>query len=180
MIHRLVLGAILTGLLASAGVAQSPSALEKAVKASYLAKFGPFVEWPPNVGLAADAPLTLCVVGEDPFGSLLDEAARGQTVNGRPLAVNRMAAVNSDAALACQIMFIGHPTEQSTAETRQAVAGLPVLTVTDPAHGVSGGMIQFVLQRGRVRFQVDQARASRHGLHISAKLLALAVKVERR
>jgi len=179
MIQALAFSAFLAGILATAASAQPPNPLETAVKASYLAKFGPFVEWPAAAMAATDSPITLCVVGEDPFGTLLDEAARDQTVNGRKLAISRMTAVDRASATACHIMFIGQPAAQPTAETQQVIAGLPVLTVTDPARGVSGGMIQFVLQRGRVRFRVDQAHASRNGLHISSKLLALAVKVDR-
>src|SRR5689334_7477550 len=54
--------------------AQRPS-LEYQVKAAYLAKFVPFVEWPP-AALAPGAPVNLCVAGDDPFGPALTALSR--------------------------------------------------------------------------------------------------------
>jgi hypothetical protein len=53
------------------------------------------------------------------------------------------------------------------------------LTVTDQASGSSGGIIQFILQDGRVRFAIDAAAAQASGVPISSKLLALALSVRR-
>ena len=61
----------------------------------------------------------------------------------------------------------------------EAVRGRPVLTITDERGGQAQGMIHFRLLRGRVRFQVDVAEASRAGLSISSKLLRLAQTVRR-
>jgi len=42
-----------------------------------------------------------------------------------------------------------------------------------------GGMIQFVLRDGRVRFEVNLAPAQRNGLTMSSELLKVAVQVVR-
>jgi hypothetical protein len=54
-----------------------------------------------------------------------------------------------------------------------------VLTVSD-ASGFAdrGGMIQFVLQSGKVRFEVNLAPASQAGLAFSSELLKVAVEVK--
>src|SRR3546814_17794068 len=59
-------------------------------------------------------------------------------------------------------------------------AARPILTVTDRSKGVAGGMIEFVMQGGRVRFQIDERAARASGLRISSKLLGLAIAVEDR
>lgn len=172
-------GALFGALREPAMAALSRGQLETAVKASYLTKFGPFVQWPARAGISS-GPMRLCLIGRDPFGALLDEAVRGQQVRGRPLAVVRIEAVTREDAADCPILFIGEPTGQPVSETLHAVNGRPVLTVTDPASGVSGGIIQFRLRKGRVQFEVDEALARENGLGISSKLLALAVRVQRR
>ena len=48
---------------------------EAAVKATFLPKFARYVAWPAGRPPAAGAPFMLCVIGHDPFGSLLDQAA---------------------------------------------------------------------------------------------------------
>lgn len=166
------------GLASGLHAAPPGSSLEAAVKASYLTKFGPFIGWP-GAAMPAGAPARICVIGDDPFGTTIDEAARGQQMNGHPLVVARMGAIDPGAAASCQIMFVGKPTTQPTAATLRAANGLPVLTVTDRSRGVTGGIIEFVVEDGRVRFDIDQRAAQACGLQISAKLLALAVEVRR-
>ncbi|MBW8910371.1 MAG: YfiR family protein [Sphingomonas sp.] len=148
---------------------------EDAVKASYLYKFAPFVDWPSSAFATATAPLFICIAGADPFGEALDEAVRGEKVNGHPIAVRRLGSEQPDGH--CHILFAGKG--ESAEEMLHAVVHQPVLTVTDRSEGVGGGMIQFVTVEGRVRFMVDEAAAQGSGIVISSKLLGLAVSVTR-
>ena len=159
--------------LAAAGTAS----LEYAVKASYLYKFAPFVEWPPRAFAAPDGPLRICISGIDPFGAMLADAVKGQQVEGHPMTVEHP---DTPAAMAqCHILFVGRSDDRPPAELLRAVAGRPVLTVTDRSRGVAGGMIEFTFVDGRVRFVIDNAAATANGVQISSKLLQLAVKVVR-
>ena len=171
-----LLGAVLA--LASATPAAAESVpLEFAVKAAYLVKFTPFVTWPPRAFAAPTSPFMLCIVGQDPFGSALDEAVRGQVVEDHAVAVKRLAAAEPN--MGCQLAFIGRTTGQSPGEALHILAGQPVLTVTDRSRGFEGGMIQFVMQDGHVHFDVDAGRAQGAGLVVSSKLLALAASWRR-
>jgi hypothetical protein len=153
------------------------TSLEMAVKANYLYKFAPFVEWPPRSFQTAQSPFNICVLGEDPFGRALDEAVRGQRLGGHPIALRR--AATAEPGMGCHLVFAGKSATQTTAEMLRIVSGQPVLTVTDQSRGVTGGMIQFVLQDGRVRFEIDAAAAEASGVTISSKLLSLASSVRR-
>ncbi len=160
-----------------AALAGGNASLEYAVKASYLYKFAPFVAWPPTAFASADSPLRLCIAGEDPFGTMLADVVKGQQVQGHPVVVEHPDAA-ADASQ-CHILFVGRAADPAPADLLRGVAGHPVLTVTDLSHGIGGGMIQFVLWKGRVRFLVNAAAADASGVQISSKLLELAVKVER-
>lgn len=157
--------------------AKPPLSLEQAVKASYLVKFAPFVEWPPRAFSSSSKSFLICIAGEDPFGSQIDEVAYGQKVAGRPIALQRLDAGAN--ASNCQMLFLGRSAQVSNADLPN-VAGQPVLTVTDRNSGVPGGMIRFVMQAGRVRFQIDEGAARANGLTISSKLLGLAIAVDRK
>jgi len=173
--RRLALIAVTSALFSPfAARAQGPS-LEYAVKAAFLYKFGPFVDWPSQVFDSASSPFTVCVVGQDPFGGALDEAVRGQTVHGRPIAIRRLQAVSR--APPCHVLYLGRSRQQSGAEILQLLKGAPVLTVTDERTGAAGGVVHFVLRHGRVRFGIDARRAQANGLTISSKLLSLAIPV---
>ncbi|MDB5438228.1 MAG: putative transrane protein, partial [Caulobacteraceae bacterium] len=145
------------------------------IKAAYLYKFGSFVDWPASSFAAPDAPLNLCVQGDDPFGIVLDESVAGQQVSGHPLALRRLPKVDKDSP--CQILFIAGARAQSAAAALAAVKGAPVLTITDGAPASARGMIDFELVRSMVRFSIDQAAAQQAQLTISSKLLSLAVGV---
>ncbi len=154
--------------------AQASDTLEYAVKATYLYKFAPFVEWPPTAFAAADSPINICVSGTDPFGAALDQAAAGQRIGGRPVAVHHVAAV--EPASGCQIVFIGGSPEQSIAQSLALLRGQPVLTVTDGAADQGNrGIISFVIVDNKVRFQIDAHAAEQNHIAISSKLLSLAV-----
>jgi hypothetical protein len=148
--------------------------LEAAVKANYLYKFTPFVTWPASAFASATSPFTLCVLGPDPFGEVLDSVVRNQQVAGRPVVVRRLA--RPDSVQACQLVYLGAARGWGeAAEAAQAVARRPVLVVSEDSPGAPAGIIRFVPFQGRVRFAVDAAAAQIAGLTISSKLLALAV-----
>lgn len=165
--------AALAALGGAASAADLP--LEYAVKASYLYKFAPFVQWPSSAFAGAADPLAICIVGQDPFGSVLDDAVRGQRVNGHPIVVRHIDTVRP--GVSCHILFAG--SGEGAEEMLHAVARQPVLTVTDRSRGVAGGMIQFVMVSGRVRFLIDEGAAQQSGVSISSKLLGLALSVVR-
>ncbi len=157
--------------LAAPARAGGPS-LETAIKATYLYKFAPFVEWP-DAGAAAGGPFVLCVVGADPFGPLLDQAVKGQTVDARRIEVRHFDSAQKAAG--CQIMYLGGSPAQ-VGDAVKAVRGTPVLTVAE-GQG-AGAVIGFVVRDQRVRFVIDIHAAAENNLKISSKLLSLALEVE--
>jgi len=159
---------------ASAGEAS----LELAVKATYLYKLAPFVNWPPEAYASAAAPLVICVQGADPFGQVLDRAVSGQVVGSHPVTVKRLPRI--DAESGCHIAYLAGGPAQSQTQALQAVDGQPVLTVTDEARGGGArGIVHLLLAGGKVRFSIDARQAEAGGVTISSKLLALAVAVKR-
>jgi hypothetical protein len=158
-----------------ARVADAQVAPEWAVKASFLYKFAPFVTWPADAFGGSDGPFAICVVGDDPFGAVLDQAVMGQSIGGRPIVVRRMA--KADRTAPCPVLYAGGGAAQ-VKETLQVVDGAPILTVTDGAGPT--GVVDFVVEDGQVHFRLDDDAAARNGLVISSKLLGLAVSVNRR
>lgn len=160
-------------LAAPAYAAPVPS--EQAVKAAFLSKFGRYVSWPAEAMKPGAAPLTICIIGENPFQRLLDEAVAGQQIDQRPLVVVR---TNAAGAGGCHIAFVHGTTSAATAALLVALEPHPVLTVTDGRLDQARGMIHFVVESSRVRFHIDNAAASRSGVAISSRLLSLAASVK--
>jgi hypothetical protein len=170
-------------LLALAAVAQlalaSPAGAdisETAVKAAFLPRFARYVSWPASAMPRGSDPFVLCVIGEDQFGAVLDQAARTQSVDGRRIVVRRLAS--AAGADNCQIAFVDGTRTQPTGQLLAAFGHRPVLTVTDAGNGGQRGLVHFTVANGRVRFFIDQAGAEQRGLTISSRLLALALGVK--
>jgi hypothetical protein len=150
--------------------------LEYPVKAAYLYKFAPFVEWPASAFPTSDSPLTICVFGTDPFGRVLDEAVAGQKVEARSIQVQRIT--ESAQAASCHILYVAGAGAPGSVQIPAPALGAPVLTVTDSATNTNArGVIHFVVETNHVRFDIDDSAAQANGLVLSSKLLRLARKL---
>lgn len=174
----LLAGLMLTSIWAAAS---GPAAAldEAAVKATFLYRFGAFVEWPETAFKTPESEAELCILGADPFGATLDEQVRNQHIAARPIHVRRLA--DASQITGCHILYVGANRLLPVEEALRATRGAPVLTVTDSVTDANvRGMIHFVVVDSRVRFHIDQVRASESGLNISSRLLALALSVRRK
>jgi hypothetical protein len=145
------------------------SSQEYEVKAAFLYKFGNFVEVPVAVG----APFVVTVLGDDPFGDALDNMVRGKTIEGRPVQVRRTH--NVEEAAHSGIVYISASEKGRLPEILNAFRNTRALTVGDvDGFAAAGGMIGFVVEQKRVRFEINPGAAEQAGIRINAKLLNLA------
>lgn len=172
-----VAAAILLALLSGAGSAAAQDrTLEYAVKATYLYKFVPFVDWPDGAFAAPTSPFEICIVGGSNFADLVANGVAGQSAEGgHSFAVRRVTTAAEEKG--CQILFVSSDNAAVIDTALVAVRDKPVLTVTDAAPSGERGIVNFVLLGDRVRFEIDLGQAARNGIAISSKLLSLAVEV---
>lgn len=159
-------------------LAQQPKPNEYQVKATYLYNFGRFVKWPGTLLAGKGDLFSVCVLGQDPFGPILDSTLAGETLDGKPVAVRRIS--KPQEAAECRILFISSTEEKRLAEILVALDENGVLTVSDmPGFTRRGGMIQFVLEGDKVRFEINLASAESARLVLSSELLKVAANVKR-
>jgi hypothetical protein len=157
--------------------AQQSSPTEYEVKAAYLYNFGKFVEWPAKVTAASEL-FSICVLGEDPFGASFDATIASESINGKKVVVKRIAKPQD--AVSCRILFISSSEESRLKEILAALDDTSVLTVSDISQFTRrGGMIRFVMEANRVRFEVNLTTAEHAGLTLSSQLLKVAISVRR-
>ncbi len=162
--------------VASAGPEIGGGSLEYQVKAAYLLNFTRYVEWPSQAFESPDAPVRLCVLGRDPFGSVLDATVRGRTTQGRSLAVRRIRRPTEAAG--CHLIFISRETWGTQRVLPRALQSPGMLTVGESDEfAQEGGIIGFVIQDETVRFVVNTDARDRAGLRISSRMLSLAAAV---
>ena len=151
--------------------------LEYPVKAAFLLNFAKFSEWPAD-SLQARAPaVSICVLGRDPFGDILEKAVVGRSVGGRPIVIERPR--NVDGARACHVLFIANSEVDRLTLILERLAAEPIVTVGESkgfAH--RGGVIGLVVEDNLARFEVNLRSAQRSGLLLSSKLLGVARVIE--
>lgn len=152
--------------------------LEYPIKAAFLFKFGEFVQWPADAFEVSDGAINICVVGDSGFAAIVSNAIKNETVAGRKVVAQPLASIA--ASDPCHIAYIGGSQKQSVADALQAVAGRPMLTVTDETKGPAAGVIHFVIRSNRVRFIINDKVAAANSLTLSSALLNIAVSVQRR
>jgi YfiR/HmsC-like len=151
---------------------------EYRTKASYLATFPSFIEWPENAFSSPDAPFLVCVLGDFRFGTALAEFARSSSPHGRRIDI-RWAHKN-DNLRRCHILFISNSEAKSYARILKTVQRADTLTVGETTDFLSaGGMLSFLFQNESLQFEVNLVAANEAHLQVSSKLLALAHRVVR-
>jgi hypothetical protein len=147
---------------------------EYAIKAAYLYQFGRYVQWPAQSFADANSPLVIGILGQDPFGGILEEIARTKRVKDRPIVIRRFASLAEYTP--CHILFIAATVgPEQEAAVIQKLHGTPVLLVGESLKFAErGGTVNFFLEENRLRFEINPEVAKRDQLKISSKLLSLA------
>jgi len=155
------------------GSAQPAQPSEYQVKAAFLFNFAKFVEWPPATFPDDKSPLCIGVLGANPFGVDLERFVRDKTINGHPLIVRECHTVEDGKK--CQILFVSASEAKQLPDILKGLQGANVLTVGETDGFIeSGGIVNFVSEANKIRFQINDAVAKSAGLKISSKLLSLA------
>lgn len=154
--------------------AQDTTPSEYQIKAAFLFNFAKFVAWPPEAFAATNAPLVIGVLGENVFGDNLERTISNKTINNRPLLCKEFRSVAD--VTNCQILFISASEKGKFTKILDALRGTSVLTVSESDQFIeAGGMINFVIESNKIRFQINDDAAKKSGLSISSKLLSLAI-----
>jgi len=170
--RRMILFLLLASLSPASNIqVRGQTENEYQVKAAFILNFAKFVEWPLDA-FGDGGVLVVGVIGDDPFGGALDQL-NGYTANGRRLRTKRLRW--GDNLRACQILFISASEVRNLEKILESIRGTSVLTIGEtPKFNRSGGMIRFVIQNNKVRFEINAAAAEQARLRISSKLLALS------
>jgi len=163
--------ALVLGFCAASPAAAAPTDYQ--VKAVFLFNFAQFVEWPSNAFANESSDMVIGILGDDPFGAILDDAVKGEAVHGRKIVVKRFSA--EDSFDGCQILFISRSESDRTEAVLRSLRGTSILTVSEQDKFCEqGGIINFVRRDQNVRLEINRAVAESAGLKINARLLSLA------
>lgn len=155
----------------------STEADEYRVKAAFLYHFVYYTTWPPKSFADDAAPIVLLIVGEDPFGPVLDATFEGKKLHDREVVVRRVEEVPKEVE--AHVVFVGDATDEERAALLDLCRERPVLLVGEhEGFAEDGARCNFYLEDEKVRFEVNVGEAQECGLALSSQLLKLARIVE--
>jgi hypothetical protein len=176
---------------------------EYEIKAAFVYNFMKFIKWPDskkntlNGSDKKPKPITIGILGKNPFGKAFDPVL-DKKVDNRPIQLveiesfkifRRDYQTSAKAIQAyrekykktfrtCEIVFISDTEKMYTDELLAILSDQAILTVSDlPEFAQKGGIVGFVIDRKKVRFEINLNSAKREDLQIRSQLLGLAKKV---
>lgn len=165
---------VVLGCLSAVVRAETPLP-EYDVKAAFLFNIVKFIDWPPEAFASSSTPITIGILGQDPFGPILDRLVQGRVINQRRVIIRRATRVGE--LKNAHIVFISPSEAGHAAEICAALQTGPVISVGDSDQTSPYVTINFSVEAGRIVFSVNRGPAERAGMKISSKLLNLAKSV---
>ena len=173
--------------------ADSEANREYQVKAAFLYNFIKFVDWPAEETADANSPIIIGILGEDPFGDAF-VPVKDTHIKSRKVNVERFKSLEElkkDASQAetllhnqinairkCHLLFICSSEKGHLREIIESLKGVPVLTISEMTDFTeSGGIIELMMEEGKVCFEINIRVAEKADLKIRSQLLRLAKKV---
>ncbi|HEY2380639.1 MAG TPA: YfiR family protein [Terriglobia bacterium] len=171
---------LISGLQARAQTFDSSSgSSEYLVKAGFIYNFAKLVEWPQNAFSNSAQPIVIGVLGNESFAATLERAVDGKKVENHPILVKRLRVPKDTKECGCHILFLASGESAHADEIIQLLNGTFVLTIGEtPRFTRQGGIINLILDDGKVRFEVNVDAAKQANLNISSRLLSLAKIVQ--
>ena len=147
------------------------------VKAAFLYSYGRYVEWPKDSFAERSSPFVIGVCGEDPFAQVLDRIAQSKTIQGRHIVIQKMATIED--LQPCHILFVASsiPFPKQVALIDKMRNKPTLLVGESPGFADHGGGINFFVEAGTVRFEINAEAIRQKNLIMDAKLLNLGKKV---
>ena len=141
--------------------AQSETASVYKIKAVFIYNFTQFVDWPAVSFESGDSPFIIGIVGNNPFGSYIEETVSGERVGTHPIIVKHF---NSEKEIdRCHLLYINFSADTKIKETLDAISDKSILTIGEGYNfSKLGGIIRFYTEQNRIRLQINKDVHGRH------------------
>lgn len=140
---------------------------EYRLKAALIYAIAKFIDWPAETFSGPASPMNVCVLGADPFGSILDDTFKGHTVGGRTVTVRRVPDVDHG----CHVLYVSRSERKRMSLIADELRVSSVLTISEEDGFRSvGGMIELFTDGERVRFSLNLKALEAARLKASARL----------
>jgi hypothetical protein len=172
LISAVLAGAVLSVLAVVPARAQS----EDTLKSQFILNFAKFTTWPAAAFSGPSAPLVVGFVGAPELADVFDKLATGKNINGRELKAKKFdSAATLDES--CQ-MVVAAPGSLGRAVAAKVKGKHILLVGQDSGFLEAGGIINLIVEGGKISFELNLGPARAASLELDPKLKTLAKSVK--
>jgi hypothetical protein len=155
-------------------LAEGPENREYALKAGFIYNFTKFITWPDEVNRTMRKKgLTLCVLGQDPFGPILETLSK--KLKDRDVTLHIKRPASSQYLSQCNIVFISASENGRLKNILSRYTGSPILFIGDTKeYGRQGVGINFYIDSNKIRFEINANSLKKRNIRIGSELLDIA------
>jgi len=163
---------------------------EQQLQVAFVYNFLKFTDWPSESftdqsgkDSTGPSPIVVAIVGKTTF-DCADKTIKGKIINGRvielrQISVNDIVSARAAAFLSdCHALFIGSDEKVEAGRALAHIKRKGLLTIgCEPGFLEDGGIINFIFEANKMRFEINMVAARESSLKVRSKLLRLAKRV---
>jgi uncharacterized protein DUF4154 len=166
---------LLIHLASPKAAAQETGSRAYAIKAGFIYNFTRFIKWPPSSRLNGNT-YNICVIGDNPFGSILERLEEKHRSKEHPLKIK--LDVSQDNFEGCHMLFVSFSERFNVEQIVEQTKNLQILTVGDTEGFAERGIdINLLVAKNKVKFEISKQCLDRKGFKVSSELYDLATLV---
>jgi len=142
------------------------------IHAAMIYNFMKYIQWPEDAG----GEFVVGVLGEDNVFNTLKSYYDGKPKGTKKYSIRKLSDISEAAA--CQVVYIGKNKSKEFDNVKNAVAGKPILTITDSFNlGKKGSCINFKVVDEKLKFEINQASMNSASLKVAGQLSSMAILI---
>jgi hypothetical protein len=146
---------------------------EHEIHAAMLFNFIKYVQWPDE---ASAGDFVVGVMGEDNVFNTLKAWYDGKPKGAKKYVIKKLST--AEEAASCHVVYLGKSKSKEFENIKNAIAGKPVLTVTDGSGlGQKGSCINFRVIDGKLKWELNQATFTSSNLKVSGQLASMSILI---
>ncbi len=153
--------------------ASQGESLEYRLKAAFVYKIADFIEWPMEAFSDKSSPLTISVIGRSPFFEGLN-SLKEKRLKNRKL-ILRSSQVVDEQTKSSQIIVVGALQEYRLEKILDSLKNSHALIIGEnQGFCKKGGILNLIIEKGKIRFEINYKKAKQSGLKVSSRVLRMA------
>ncbi len=143
------------------------------IHAAMIYNFMKYVQWPDD---GTTGEFVVGVLGEDNVFNTLKSYYDGKPKGSKKYAIRKLA--DAAEAATCSVVYIGKNKSKEFDNVKNAVAGKPVLTITDSFNlGKKGSCINLKVIDDKLKFEINQNSINGASLKVASQLTSMAIMI---